>query len=106
MINNSAKIIGPVAGGALISLTGIKGAFYLDAISFFLSALLLFGIKAPTLQSPVKSDLEHREKVSLTEGFRFLSGFPVLKIGLIVFCTMILALQISDSQAMILIRAC
>lgn len=104
MINNSAKFIGPVAGGALISLTGIKGAFYLDAISFFLSALLLFGIKAPTLQSPVKSDLEHREKVALTEGFRFLSGFPVLKMGLIVFCTMILALQISDSQAMILIR--
>ncbi|MED4920903.1 MFS transporter [Weizmannia sp. CD-2023] len=104
MINNSAKIIGPVAGGALISLTGIKGAFYLDAISFFLSAILLFGIKAPTLQSPVKSDLEHREKGAITEGFRFLSGFPVLKMGLIVFFTMILALQISDSQAMILIR--
>ncbi|WP_235801531.1 MFS transporter [Heyndrickxia acidiproducens] len=102
MINNSAKIIGPAAGGALISFIGIKGAFYLDVLSFLHSALLLTGIKVPKLEA--RAETGSSESPSITEGLRYIMRFPVLKIGLIVLCSMMLALQISDSQVMILLK--
>lgn len=44
MINNLAKIAGPVIGGILVSLLGIRFSFYLDAALFVLSAILLAGL--------------------------------------------------------------
>ena len=107
LVNNSAKIIGPILSGLFVSYIGIKWSFYLDSLSFLLSALLLLWV--PGTKKEMAEIVDGRENqpgflIQYREGFNFLKQSPQLLIGLIVFSLMFFVLQISDSQIIILLR--
>ncbi len=110
MINNSAKIAGPALSGLLVAALGIQSAFYCDAASFLLSAgLLNFIVKRPdnfTIAHPNNLAPSARQNWirDITDGFRLMKTIPAFLAGLIILCAVFMILQISDSQAMILIR--
>ena len=109
LINNAAKIIGPIIGGILLAAVSINWAFYLDAISFLLSAvLLLFLPKTPVRTVETTQSKETQKKArffhQLFDGFTYLKTAPSLLVGLFVFSLVLFVLQISDSQFIILFR--
>jgi hypothetical protein len=44
--------LGGVLGGGLVRAFGVRGAFIADSISYVLSAVVLIGVRLPTLQKP------------------------------------------------------
>ncbi|MFS0863613.1 MFS transporter [Fredinandcohnia sp. 179-A 10B2 NHS] len=106
MIDSGSKIIGPMISGLLVSLIGIQWAFYLDAGTFILSALLLIGVpRRVRNENSVETDSKQISFVKeLKEGFDFFKKLPVLLFGLIVLSVSILVLQLADTQLMILLR--
>ena len=64
------RLIGPALGGWLIALTGVGGAFAIDAASFVVSAVtVLFLRRAATVTPPPSSAM-----AALTDGWRFVRG--------------------------------
>lgn len=110
MIDNGAKIIGPVLSGMVVATLGIQLAFYIDALTFVLSALLLLGVpkhKQIVLTNEIeqkKLNIFYNLLVELKEGFVFLKGLPVILVSLIISTLLLLVLQIADTQFMILLR--
>ncbi|HET7579842.1 MAG TPA: MFS transporter [Bacillales bacterium] len=107
LVNNGAKIIGPILSGILVAGVGIQWSFYLDSFSFVLSALLLIGV--PRTKKIVEVESADKKEGpgffrQFTDGFAFLKQKPALLVGLFVFSLMMLVLQISDSQMIILLR--
>ncbi|WP_026695130.1 MFS transporter [Peribacillus kribbensis] len=105
MIDNGSKIIGPMVSGVVVSSFGVHPAFYIDAATFVLSAVLLLNIKKST---NLKNDADSGEKknflVEMKAGFSFLKSVPEVLAGLVVMSLSLLVLQIADSQFMILLR--
>jgi MFS family permease len=109
LINNGAKIIGPIIGGVLLAAVSLNWAFYLDAFSFLLSAfLLLFLPKTPARTNHLETKEDKPEKTpffhQLFDGFTYIKTSPSLVVGLLVFSLVLFVLQISDSQFIILFR--
>jgi MFS family permease len=111
LINNGAKIVGPIIGGILLAAVSLNWAFYLDAISFLLSGILLFFLpKSPerAIQTNRVSTGSEQNKTrffqQLFDGFNYLKTTPSLLVGLLVFSLVLFVLQISDSQFIILFR--
>lgn len=116
LINNGAKIIGPILGGVLLAVFSIKWAFYLNALSFLLSAFfILFVPRSPkrTDSRPLVLTSKSEEKPAkgirrfanqLLDGFTYLKAAPSLLVGIVVFSLVMFVLQISDSQFIILFR--
>lgn len=110
MIDNGAKIIGPVLSGMVVATLGIQLAFYIDTLTFVLSALLLLGV--PKHKQIVLTNETEQKKlnifsnllVELKEGFVFLKRVPVILVSLIISTLLLLVLQIADTQIMILLR--
>ncbi|HET7577693.1 MAG TPA: MFS transporter [Bacillales bacterium] len=103
LVNNGAKIAGPVLSGVFVATLGIKGSFYLDSASFLLSAILIIGVPITKGASQ-----EAAEKTAFfkqfSEGFAFLREKRTLYVGLAVFALVILFLQIPDTQFIVLLR--
>jgi MFS family permease len=110
IINNSAKIIGPVISGFFVAAIGIQKVFYLDALTFIISACLLIGVPKTmrTLTNNNKQNQFEESKTSffreLWNGITFIKTSATMLSGLIIISFVFLALQISDSQAIILLR--
>ncbi|WP_442601263.1 MFS transporter [Paenibacillus sp. KN14-4R] len=105
MIEQSTKIIGPMLSGVLLSGFGIAAAFYVDAASFLLSALLLIRIPIrQVISSPSAHEARKSMIKELKSGFAFMSKVPFILFGTFLFCLVILVLQIADSQITILLR--
>jgi MFS family permease len=114
LVNNGAKIIGPIISGIFVATIGIEWSFYLDSISFMLSALLLLFVPGQQLLKNVvnggESETETGEAKKqgflqeFKEGLLFIKKSPKLYIGLMVFTITFFALQIADSQIIILLR--
>ncbi|MBM6618667.1 MFS transporter [Bacillus suaedaesalsae] len=109
MIDNGAKVIGPTISGLLVASVGVQWAFFLDAISFVLSALFLIAVPKTAIQST--NDITATSKLSLQElsstmkeGFAILKGFPILLTSLFLFSASLFVLQIADTQFMVLAR--
>ncbi|HEX7063922.1 MAG TPA: MFS transporter [Bacillales bacterium] len=107
LVNNGAKIVGPILSGVLVAGIGIQWSFYLDSLSFVLSALLLIGV--PRTKRVIEAKKAENKAGSgfgrqFKDGFAFLKQKPVLLTGLFVFSLVMLVLQISDSQIIILLR--
>ncbi len=105
LIDHGAKVFGPVLGGVFVGAFGIVSAFYADAASFLLSALLLIGV--PGGSGGVTAELQRPETsfmLELQEGLGFIRKVPLLWYGLIVFSAAMLIVQVADSQLMILFR--
>ncbi len=108
LVNNGAKIVGPIISGAIVSFIGIKWAFYLDSLTFILSALFLSWVPGAgtvrTNQGKTYTFKRQSFMQQFKEGFRFIIQSPRLLAGLLVFCFVFFALQIADSQIVILLR--
>lgn len=107
MINHAAKIIGPALSGAFIVAVGIQWAFYIDAISFIISAVILLLLNYHAI-SKNNNDQNQKQKTHfftyMVEGLQMMRESAVLITGLIIICAVIFAIQIADSQIMILLR--
>lgn len=107
LVNNGAKIVGPIISGILVAAVGIKWSFYLDSFSFIVSALLLIGVPRTKKSAPAVVEAG-RKKTGLfkqfIEGFSFMKRTSALLAGLIVFSLVMLVLQIADSQFIVLLR--
>lgn len=105
VIDQAAKILGPVLGGALLAVMDISVAFYLDAASFILSALLLLGVQRGRQPRAAADELHKRSIMhELKAGMQFVLRVPVLMFGTVLFTFAMLVLQIADSQIMIFFR--
>lgn len=105
IIDQLAKIAGPVISGVLVGASGIQAAFWIDAATFIISALLLTGISRGnpgifTKQEQIRSGFGRE----LKEGLQFVRKIPLLFYGTVLFCIVMLVLQVADSQIMILFR--
>lgn len=110
MIDNGAKIIGPVLSGMVVATLGVQLAFYIDAFTFVLSALLLLGVPKQNRNAVLKVNAQKKLNifsnllVELKEGFIFLKSIPVILISLLISTLLLLVLQIADTQFMVLLR--
>nr|WGE07507.1 MFS transporter [Bacillus subtilis] len=106
MIDNSAKIFEPALGGMLIAAVSIHSVFYINAGAFFLSAVILFFLPRDAFLQKANTPQEKTSALaSIKEGLQFLNRVPLLLTGLLTACIVLFVLQISDSQAIILIRS-
>ncbi len=110
MIDNGAKVLGPTLGGLLVASIGIQWAFYIDAITFILSAIFLIGV--PKSRYLVNDQLSNNISIfsikkminDMKDGLFILKATPVLLISLFLFSFALLVLQIADTQFMVLAR--
>ncbi len=78
-VENAAWAIGPLLGGVLTAAWGPHAAYWINAVSFLVSALLVARIPARLLQSTLA--LTHGHWTDLKEGFSFvLHSRPLLAV--------------------------
>lgn len=73
---NSARIIGPVIGGALIGVIGTAACFYLSAAAFLPSMVVLMTL---TIDRIVPSGKRESPIQNLMAGYRYIWGFRTLR---------------------------
>ncbi|CAN5721040.1 MFS transporter [soil metagenome] len=73
---NVAKLIGPVTAAALVGLYGEGWCFALDAASYVAVLASLFAIK---IANPAPVLARASVRVQLAEGFRYVSGTPLVR---------------------------
>ena len=66
---NLQVALGPLIGGTLVALIGVRGALAVDAATFFLSALLLLGV--PKLLPSIRRVDRERFRSELRAGLRY-----------------------------------
>ncbi|MCI3926913.1 MFS transporter [Paenibacillus sp. TRM 82003] len=109
LVEHGAKIAGPALGGLLVAAVGLEWAFYIDAMTFAVSAIILLGV--PKRGAP-KAETEERSSESakasflteFKEGFAFLRTVPFVLTGVLLLASVLLVLQIADSQFIVLAR--
>jgi MFS family permease len=69
---NLAKIIGPSLGGVLISIIGVAGCLFVNAVSFLAIIWTLIIMKFPPDRTPAEQGTPFWQEVS--EGYRFVRG--------------------------------
>jgi MFS family permease len=69
---NLAKILGPSLGGVLISIIGVAGCLFVNAVSFLAIIVTLLVMVIPDLNSESKQETPFWQEV--TEGYRFMRG--------------------------------
>ncbi|PLR67197.1 MFS transporter [Bacillus sp. UMB0893] len=105
IIENGSKIIGPVISGILVSTAGVYWAFYLDALTFVVSALLLIKVpKSKFLMEKHEGDTGFMLWKQMKEGLFVLQKTKLVFTGLWILCLTLLVIQIIDTQLMILLR--
>ncbi|MGI8909286.1 MAG: MFS transporter, partial [Rubrobacteraceae bacterium] len=75
---SAASIAGPLLAGALVAIAPIGTILLLDAISFLLSALLVFSIKTG-FDADVSEERPGPLRREVFEGLRYVMGHPVLR---------------------------
>ncbi|WLR42016.1 MFS transporter [Bacillus carboniphilus] len=104
MIDSGTKVLGPLLSGLLVSLFGTQFVFYIDSVTFIVSAALISLLPA-SVNEMTQTPLEKRSfKEDLVEGMSFIKSNSFLYVGLIFLGTSLLILQLSDSQAIVLMR--
>jgi MFS family permease len=108
MVDNGAKIVGPIISGLVVATLGIYWAFYIDAITFILSAILLIGVPKSVHYKTINHGNVPVANIAflhqLKEGIKFIYSAPNLLFGLVILSLVLLVLQIADTQIMILFR--
>lgn len=69
---NLAKIIGPSLGGVLISIIGVAGCLFVNAISFLTIIVTLIVMEIPAAKIKTEEEVPFWREVA--EGYRFLRG--------------------------------
>jgi len=71
-VANFAKIIGPSLGGVLISIIGVAGCLFVNAVSFFAIIVTLVVMDFSTARGETKEEATFWQEVA--EGYRFVRG--------------------------------
>jgi MFS family permease len=81
-VNSFAGIIGGILGGAIISFSGVLGAFLFDSISFVIATIATNAIKSNTIPLRAEPDSGFNAfkkwKNDLFDGFKILYKMPVM----------------------------
>ncbi|MGN9864062.1 MFS transporter [Bacillus swezeyi] len=106
MIDNGSKMIGPALGGVLIAFFGINFSFYLNAALFLLSSLLLTALPKERYFERESAGLKSSVQMfaDFKQGIALIQKNGLLLTGLTAACFVMLAVQIADSQIVVLIR--
>jgi MFS family permease len=82
---NSARLIGPALGGALLALIGLEGVILIDIGSYLLAAFLMYLIRVPTFTKELLPSEESSAKdalrkfwVEFTGGLKLVRDMPAL----------------------------
>jgi MFS family permease len=75
----AAWVVGPLLGGTLIAWTSLEAVFYIDAISFILSACSLGLIRRQFNAPPDESTSSTSLRQDIAEGLRYVLGHPILR---------------------------
>ncbi|UQZ34713.1 MFS transporter [Paenibacillus sp. PK3_47] len=112
-IEQITKIIGPALGGLLVAAVGISACYWIDSITYLISALILLAVPhAGKYRTARESNGEaaNRSKGFQTfrreagAGLKLISGMPVVLSGMIMLVSVLMVLQIADSQTVTLFR--
>lgn len=117
-IEQLTKILGPAAGGLLVAVFGLEACFYINAGTFLISAVILFMLPKHSQKVGTEAGLEQMEAEEeessdsqkrsiwreIGAGVGILAAMPLVFFGLIVLMTVMLVLQIADSQTVTLFR--
>ena len=114
-IEQIMKIIGPALGGLVMATFGIRECFVVTAVTFLVSALLLIGVQGKKKLVPAEetahgpsarsSDQEKQTFMQdIRAGLSVIYGMPLLLSGLITLCSVLLVLQMADTQTVTLFR--
>jgi MFS family permease len=79
-VENMAWAAGPIAGGAIVALSGTDAAYWINAVSFVFSAAVLRLISARRLQSEVPISKGHWRDIA--DGLSFARRSPTLQVML------------------------
>jgi predicted MFS family arabinose efflux permease len=75
VVMNSAKMIGPALGGAVIAVVGVTPCFFVDALSFVAVIVSLVLMRADEIYA---AERETRAKGQIRAGLRYIVRTPVL----------------------------
>jgi len=107
MIDSATKIFGPILSGILVSAAGTTPVFYINSVSFIISAILIFLLPKVAQQSKegkVKDKAKSSYKTEFMEGVSFIKSNTQILVGMLFLGFSLLILQLSDSQIIVLIR--
>lgn len=114
-VEQMMKIIGPALGGLVMALFGIRMCFVVTSITFLISALLLIGVQGRQKSASVggvgndtpteasKSDTKSFWQ-DISTGLSVIYSMPLLLSGLVTLCSVLLVLQMADTQTVTLFR--
>jgi MFS family permease len=88
-VENMAWAVGPIAGGAIVALSGTSAAYWINAVSFVFSALIIRLIPARRLQSEQTVSKGHWHDIA--DGLAFARGSKALQGILIAWSAEMLA---------------
>jgi MFS family permease len=103
VIDQGSKIVGPMISGVLVAVFSINAAFYIDAMSFLCSALLLTRVSRWASQRKSSEGAEGMWQ-QLVEGARFIRKDAVLWYGTLALGAILLVVMVVDSQLTVLLR--
>ncbi|WP_286133859.1 MFS transporter [Bacillus sp. AFS053548] len=107
MIDSATKIFGPILSGILVSAAGTTPVFYINSVSFIISAILIFLLPKVAQQikeEKVKDKAKSSYKTEFMEGVSFIKSNTQILVGMLFLGFSLLILQLSDSQIIVLIR--
>jgi MFS family permease len=99
---NASWAIGPVIGGVLVAAAGPHAAYWINAVSFLLSAALLSGVPARLLQSAVAETHGHLR--DLREGLLFVLRSRPLRAVLVAWTLAMLAIAAINTTEVFLAK--
>ncbi|MEE6449202.1 MFS transporter [Gottfriedia acidiceleris] len=105
MIDSATKIFGPILSGILVSAAGTTPVFYINSVSFMISAILIFLL--PKVAQQIKEEKVKAKpsyKTEFMEGVSFIKSNTQILVGMLFLGFSLLILQLSDSQIIVLIR--
>ncbi|WLD92458.1 MFS transporter [Alkalihalobacillus sp. AL-G] len=106
MIDSGSKIIGPLLSGLLVTFVGIIPVFYIDALTFIVSAIIIVLLPKGNFDTAAEHDTGKKKSFSheIVLGFQFIRKNAFLFYGLMLLTISLLVLQLADSQIVILFR--
>ncbi|MFC0187793.1 MFS transporter [Fictibacillus aquaticus] len=106
IIENGTKIVGPAAGGMLMTFIGSQTIFIIDAATYFLSAMLL--IKLPVRKASSQKKGGENGMASFwrdfSESITFIKGILFIFYGMLLMFITMFVIQLADSQFVTLFR--
>ncbi|WP_449540419.1 MFS transporter [Ferdinandcohnia sp. Marseille-Q9671] len=108
MIDSSTKVMGPLLSGVLVTAFGTNPVFYINSVTFFLSALFILSLPGGVQRFVEENGNEDRTDTSFKKefllGLTFIKSNTYILVGLFFLGFSLLILQLSDSQIIVLIR--